>query len=127
MARQRYTAEQVANALTAAQGMKTVAARNLGCTYQTVQNYIERYATVRQALDEALERLGDKIESTLLSRAFGKYDDDGNEIMPPSTAELIFLAKTHPAMKRRGYSERHELTGADGGALEFKLAYPDED
>jgi hypothetical protein len=114
----KYTAEQVASALTESQGMVTNAARRLGCTRKTVYNYIEKYVTVREALDDARESLGDRIEATLLSEAFG----NSKENKDPNITALIFLAKTHPAMRKRGYAERTEVTGADGGAIIFKSA-----
>ena len=118
----KYTAEQVASALTEAQGMVTHAARRLGCTRKTVYNYIDRYVTVQEALADARESLGDRIEATLLSEAFGNPKDSKD----PNITALIFLAKTHPAMRKRGYTERTEHTGADGGNIKFELVYPDD-
>jgi hypothetical protein len=122
----KYTAEEVANAILAAQGMITHAARKLGCTRKTVYNYIDRYVTVAEAVEDSRAKLGDQIETTLLTEALGKRNDKGEYTKEPNITALIFLAKTHPAMKERGYSQRTELTGADGGAMEVRFVYPDD-
>ena len=65
MALQRYTAEQMIDALTASKGMIFLAARRLGCSHDTVERYCKRYPTVEAArvtqrgemLDEAEMRL----------------------------------------------------------------------
>ena len=62
MATDRYTSQQVADALTQAKGFVSVAARNLGCTDQTVRNYIERYAACKQAVTDAREAMIDYAE-----------------------------------------------------------------
>lgn len=116
----KYTAEQVADAITQANGMVTHAARVLGCTRKTIYNYLERYVTVRDALEDCRENAGDRIESTLYAIAVGRPTRDGKSWeVEPNVSALIFLAKTHPAMRKRGYAERTEVTGADGGAIKF--------
>ena len=45
----RFTAQQVADALTQAKGFISIAAINLGCANNTVRNYIEKYAICKQA------------------------------------------------------------------------------
>lgn len=111
----KYSAKQMADAIYKSKGMLTIAARQLGCSYNTVRSYIDRYATVKEAYDEASEVTGDEIELTLLNKALGKRDDKGNWTQLPDTTALIFLAKTK--LKHRGYVERNEVTGADGGAV----------
>lgn len=106
MAADKYTAEQVAAALTETRGMKTLAARKLGCSYNTVQRYIDTYPTVKQALDEAHESLGDNVELTLVNEALGQRDKTGRVVRDPNITALIFLAKTK--FKQRGYVERQE-------------------
>lgn len=117
----QYTAQQMIDALTKAKGMKTVAARLLGCDYKTVVRYIENYATVKQALDDSKESLGDSIETTLLAEALGIRDDNGKWTREPNITALIFLAKTHPVMRERGYAERREVTGKDGAPMQHKV------
>jgi hypothetical protein len=62
---QRYTAEQVADALIATKGMVTLAARKLGCAPSTVRAYVTRYPSVAQAIREAREGFLDATELKL--------------------------------------------------------------
>jgi len=122
---QRYTAAQVAQAIVDADGIVTHAAKRLGCTRKTVYRYIEKYVTVQDALRDSRSVVADKIESTLLSEALGSRLDNGQYEREPNTAALIFVAKTHPAMRARGYASRHEHTGANGDAINVNLTWED--
>ena len=103
----RYQAAQVIEALKRARGIKAIAAKILGCSRQTVDNYIERYATVRAAYEEQRETLVDVAEGKLIA----KLDED-------EWAAIKFILMT--LGKSRGYTERQEITGAEGGPLETK-------
>lgn len=104
MSTERYTALQMAEAVTKAKGILAVAGQSLGCTRQTVANYIERHPTVKQAYDDATETTIDFVESRLL-----KNIDSGD------TTAMIFYLKCKG--KARGYIERQEVTGKDGADL----------
>jgi hypothetical protein len=93
----KYTAEQMADAIKKGRGILAAAATSLGCTRQTVAAYIERYPTVKAAHDEARESTIDFVESRLL-----KNIDSGD------TTAMIFYLKTQG--KRRGYVERTETS-----------------
>lgn len=109
---QQYTAQQVADALTQAKGFVSVAARNLGCTDQTVRNYIERYAVCKQAVTDAREAMIDYAEGKL-------YQNIQNN----DTVSILFFLKTQA--KQRGYVERTEVTGANGNDMRIKLSWGD--
>lgn len=106
---QTFTPEQVVTAITEARGILAVAARRLGCSRQTLNTYSHRYASVRAALDDSRENLLDFTESKLL-----KLIDDEN------ITAIIFYLKTQG--KRRGYVERSEVTGAEGGHIVIRYA-----
>lgn len=89
------TAKQVADALTATRGMVSVAARRLGCTRKTVYNYINRYATVQEALEDARESTTDVAELKLFEA-----------INAGEPWAVQFYLKTQG--KTRGYAERQE-------------------
>lgn len=110
----QFKAEQMIAALRETKGMVTIAARKLGCSVNTVQRYIEKYPSVKTARDEEREKMGDAVELALYDEAVNKRN----------TAALIFLAKTQ--FKDRGYVERQEVTGKDGGAIEVIYTYPDD-
>ena len=56
---QKYTAEQVVAAITQSRGLVSYTAQLLGCEEQTVRNYVKRYASVKDALDAARNRIVD--------------------------------------------------------------------
>lgn len=62
----RYTAEQVAKAITDANGIKAVAARRLGCARQTVAKYANEYAICREAVQTSRETVVDLAEGKFL-------------------------------------------------------------
>jgi predicted transcriptional regulator len=96
-----FTAEQMATALKNNRGFVSAAARTLGCTPQTVRNYIKRYATVAIARDEAREEMLDVAEANLYKK-----------ITSGDTTAIIFTLKT--VGKERGYIERQEVSGPRG-------------
>jgi hypothetical protein len=85
-------------------GVKTVVARRLGCSWDTVDRYAKRYTTVQQALDTERELLIDMAEVKL-----------GERVMMGEWPAIQFVLKT--LGKERGYTERQEITGAEGGAM----------
>lgn len=102
--RERYTAEQVAEAVKKSYGIINGAAVALGCSRQTVENYIKKYKVVKDAYSEANEITLDFVETEFLKK-----------IKSGDTTAMIFYLKTKG--RQRGYIERHELTGADGGSI----------
>ena len=99
-AREQYTAEQVAQAIKKSRGILTGAAQALGCSRQTVDNYIKKYKTVKDAYAEARETTIDFVETKLL-----KNIDSGD------TTAMIFFLKT--IGRNRGYMERVENRNYD--------------
>ena len=98
----RYTAAQVAKALTEAKGFVTTAAKRLGCARITVYSYIKKYATVRQARDDAREEFKDFAEGKLWSA-----------INNDNLTAIIFYLKCQA--KDRGYVERVEIQAEHTG------------
>ena len=103
----KYKAPQIAEAIIAADGVLSVAARNLGCSRTTLYKYVEKYATVKDALEDARETNIDFVESSLM-----KQIKEGN------VTAMIFFLKTQG--KHRGWVERQEITGKDGAPVEIK-------
>lgn len=92
---EQYTAEQVSQAIIKSHGILTGAAQALGCTRQTVDNYIKKYKTVRDAYAQATEITLDFVETEFLKK-----------IRSGDTTAMIFYLKTRG--KHRGYIERVE-------------------
>jgi hypothetical protein len=104
MSAERYTAAQIIEALKATKGMVYLAADKLGCSHQTVYNYIERYPTVKTEWDSQNGKMGDTAELKLYQA-----------IINGEPWAVAFYLKTKG--KTRGYVERSEVTGADGNAI----------
>jgi len=124
----KFTASQMAEALIASRGMVTQTAKQLGCDRKTVNNYIKKYPSVAQALEDSRAVLGDRIETTLLHEALGVQNIDPRTQLPdgtykrePNMTALIFLAKTHPSMRERGYFEKQER--AHSGEIGISLTW----
>lgn len=66
MASERYTAEQVIEAIKGSRGIKETIRQRLGCSRNTVDNYLGRYATAQEAYDEEIEKIGDIAESLIV-------------------------------------------------------------
>ena len=107
-----HTAEQVIEAIEHSNGLLAAAARELGISRRTVYNYVTKYPTIAKALEDARETNLDYAEGQLM-----KAVKAGN------VTAIMFLLKT--VGKSRGYVDRQEVTGADGGPLSIRLNWGD--
>jgi hypothetical protein len=105
----KVTDAQIKQAITDADGVLSEVARALGVDRKTVYNRIERSDDLQAAIDQARETLTDVAEFEL-----GKAIRSGN------MTAIIFHLKGSPSGRKRGYSERTEITGANGGAIVVK-------
>ena len=110
----KYTAQQMVEAIREAEGNLSQAARLVGCSRTTVHRYVNDYATVAEAYEEANESALDIAENELMKL-----------VKKGSIPAIIFFLKTKG--KSRGYVERQEHTGADGGALNVVVRWPEQD
>lgn len=93
----RYTVQQVAAALRASKGMVSLAARQLGCDAQTVQNYCQRHPTLEVVKQESRIEILDEAELRLWAA-----------IRRDESWAIAFCLKT--IGRGRGYGERLDLT-----------------
>ena len=91
-------------------GVVVTIARRLGVTRQTVYSYMSKWVSVQKAVDDEREAMLDMAEGALY-----RLVSDGNP------TGIIFLLKTRG--KDRGYVERQEITGKDGGGLKVEIEY----
>lgn len=105
--KERYTPKQVIEALQSADGYVSRAAYELKCTPKTVYEYKKRYPEIAEEWDAIREKRHDYVENAL-----------HKQIKSGNIAAIIFYLKTQA--KPRGYVERQEWTGADGGAVQIK-------
>ncbi len=80
--KQRYTADQVVQAIRGTKGFLTLAAKRLGCTLRTLENYANRYESVKEAVRENKE--------TMLDIAEGKLFE---QIQDSNMTAIIFFLK----------------------------------
>ena len=109
MAKPKFTATQVAQALDQHKGMVYLAAKALGCSHVTIYNYAKRHPTVQEAIDRNRGQVLDTAELSLY-----------NAILREEHWAITFALRT--IGKDRGYTERQEVTGTDGGPVELKYS-----
>jgi len=107
--KERFKLAHVEQALRDSGGIAAMAARKLAkmygsCTAQTVRNYMNRYPSLKKAIDEVIENNLDLAEGALL-----------RGITQGNMTAVIYYLKTKG--KHRGYIERLEQTGANGEPL----------
>ena len=112
--KREHTAQRIIEALHDSHGLLTLAAQKTGLGYRTVQRYAEEYPSVIEAVREAKEGMLDLAESKLLE-----------SIEKREAWAICFYLKTQG--KQRGYTERQEVTGADGGAVKYEINVTDSD
>ena len=86
-------------------GIMSTIARRLGVTWHTADTWVKQYDETKQALQDEREAILDLAESTLF-----KNIKDGN------SQDAKWLLSTMG--KNRGYNERQEITGVDGGPID---------
>lgn len=105
---EKFTKEQVIQALQNSGGMVYMAARALKCNPLTIYNYRDRHPEVREAIDNARGELLDTAELAL-KRA----------VLNGEAWAVCFALKT--VGKGRGYIERQEFTGANGDPIRIEI------
>ncbi len=102
---QRYKQQEIISVVERSEnGDESEVADYLGCTTRTLRNYKKRYPAVQEAFDLRKERQKDFVEGRLM-----------DQIKRGNITAIIFYLKTQA--KDRGYVERQEVTGANGGAI----------
>src|SRR5262245_38015956 len=96
MKKQKWTAQQMIDALKETKGMVYLAARKIGCDPKTVYTYAKRYASVQAAIDDERGHFVDTCELAL-NRA----------VLNGEGWAVCFALKT--LGKDRGYVEKHQI------------------
>lgn len=105
---EKYTSKQITDAVKSVNGMIYLAARSLGCTPKTIYNRMNKTPSIRQAVEDARGETVDLAEQKLRAA-----------IMSGEPWAVALTLKT--LGKSRGYVERQEVTGADGGDIKHSL------
>ncbi|HXG94128.1 MAG TPA: hypothetical protein VNN73_17425 [Blastocatellia bacterium] len=106
--KQKYTPDQVIEAIRKTKGLVTLAAKSLGCDPDTIRNYARRYKSVSAAIREQRESVTDIAEASLFTA-----------IQQGCAWAVCFYLKTQG--RERGYVERRELTGAEGAPIPIAI------
>lgn len=107
-----YTQPKTLAAINGSGGVISTIAKRMGCTWYTAQQCIKKWPETEEAYSAEKEQLLDLAETTLLQAI--KNGD-------------ISAAKWYLSTqgKWRGYSERHEITGADNSAIKIEFVSAD--
>ena len=90
-------------------------ARKVGCEWETVRAWIDKYPTVKRAYDAECEAMLDLAESAVLRNIKLAAQGEGD------TADAKwYLTKKG---KRRNYGDAVEVTGEGGGPVTFRVIY----
>lgn len=109
--------ETFEKAIEGTRGFVTQIAKAAGCSRQSVYNAFEKWPELKDLVKAEKESFKDKAEGKLF-----QHIEDGNVVA------LLFYLKCQA--KDRGYVERQEIVGADGGpiGIEFvKAGKPEEE
>lgn len=98
----KFTHKQIATALEETKGFLTLAAKRLGCHYTTIQQYIKKFPELKDIVLHIQESHLDSAEFALLKK-----------INQGDLGAICFYLKCKG--KQRGYVERQEITGKNGG------------
>lgn len=101
------TCARLIKAIRESNGLLTLAAAKSGLGYRTVCRYVAEFPSVKEAAQDAHERMLDFAEGKLYEKIKGG-----------DNACIIFYLKTQG--KARGYIERQEIAGAGGGPVQVE-------
>ena len=111
MASEVLDRETLINEIWRNKGKVALVAERLGVTSKTVYNYADKYATVKNALDDSRMHFDELLVDTAEMKV-------QKAVMADEAWAIRYVLSTKG--KARGYVERSEVTGADGDAIETK-------
>lgn len=113
--RDQFTAAQFIEAIPGTGGVITALARRVGCNWQTAKKYVELYPTVKAAYNAECESVIDLAESVVVQNIKLAYNAQAKLKQQVDSADAKWYLSRKG--KARGYNERQEVTGADGGPV----------
>ena len=108
MAKERYTPEQVIVALRKWRGLQFLAAKQLGCSQRTIENYCQPYSSVREACYQARGEIVDEAEMRLC-----------HAIEAQEPWAIAFCLRT--LGKDRGYIPQTDMTRQESRDITFTV------
>lgn len=104
----RLTKRIIAEALEEYKGGAYLAASALGVSHMTIYRWLEKHPDLKELKEAFSERMVDKAEYKL---------HEAVEVGDPWAVKYALSTKG----KQRGYTERTELSGPDGGAIPIRM------
>ena len=104
-----YSTETLIEAIKGSGAVVSTIAKRLGCDWNTARKYINNNEEAQQAFTNEEETILDMCESAIY-----KSVQEGNT----QDAKWILATKG----KKRGFTERQEITGADGGDIQLNVS-----
>ena len=106
-----YTEKKVLVAIKGSGGIITTISNRLGAEWHTAKNLVNRWESTKQAYKDERESILDMSESTLL-----------RSIKEGDTQSAKWMLST--LGRERGFNERVEIVGKDGGPVAFEIVDP---
>ena len=97
----KYTEEQIKDALVKAGGFISIACKSLGCTRKTIYNYMDKFPELKDVVKDIREQYLDIAEAALI-----KNVKDGK------SSDIKYFLNTQG--KKRGYVEKQEFDITSG-------------
>ena len=121
-----YKAEDFIEAIQGSGGIISTIARKVGCTWRTAQRYIENHPTVKIAYADERESILDLSESVVYRNIALAQEIQKTGLSADTSDAKWVLSRIG---KDRGWAERQEITGKDGGPVEHRdvTEYSDEE
>lgn len=129
---EHFTVAQFMAALPGSGGIISTIAQRVGCTWQTAQNYIKRHSTLQAAYTAEREKLLDTAEGVVsgnIAFAMRKLQEQQTRAQQAKEGEVVTWEQVDSddakwvlgrLGKHRGYAERHEISGPEGGPIVAK-------
>ena len=99
-----YTIDQILEAIKGSGSIMSTVAKKLGCSWKTAETKVNQHEETRQAFEDERQTIIDMAESVVF-----------NSVQEKDVQTAKWVLST--IGKKRGYSERHEITGEDGSNL----------
>ena len=115
--RSKYTAADYLAAIPGSAGVISTIAARVGCAWSTAKKDIEGFATVKQAYQDEVNKNLDRAESLIFANIQFGLNEQKAEQKPVDSADARWYLRMKG--KDRGYVERQEVTGAEGGPVQF--------
>ena len=111
-----FNQEHIIKALQKSHGVKTEAARILGCSRPTIDRYIDKYPAVKEVYDEQNEILLDEAEAYLGD--FMRGDIEGQTPQDRFSAIRFYLRTKG---RKRGYGDRMDLNNEGASIIPIQV------